>query len=183
VDESRRHVLHDQQWVRKIFRQFAKNRLQHRRSAGRCTDRHYLNAVGFDAASDGNTGGRFMSGPTPHDLDLGHELDGIDQITSRCILIDCADAAGACDHGQGARLQCPRVDGGSIVAQSAADNHDRRRLHFHDAARRFEAVHFRHVDIHGDDIRMQTLRRRYRILAVDRDSDHIDGGIGAQYFA
>jgi len=76
----------------------------------------------------------------------------------------------ACEHNDGAQAQ--RLQGGLRSFFRQRRNHDDGlRLGDHDVGQARDPIHFRHVDIEGDNIGIETVKERKRLDAVPRDAD------------
>ncbi len=90
------------------------------------------------------------------------------------------DRAGRfCNEFDCAEFQCLQ-GAGSPFARFRTDDDDRPRIRGHDLRGGLQAVHVRHVDVHGDDIGLERLRERDGFAAVFRLTDDLQLLVGVE---
>ena len=75
-----------------------------------------------------------------------------------------------------AGIQRIQGDPGAFVGQRREHQH-RRRAALHDVPHRRDAVHHRHLVVHGDHVRLEGQGLIDRLFAVGGRADHLDIGI------
>ena len=159
----------------KIVGKVGQNRLQYHGPARGCADGNHLD---FDQArlkvilargrNGGHNPGVGNPRPSSDDLDLRHRLYGAEQLCGGFLLVRMAGAGGLLDNGQSPRLKGAKCLRDFLRLVTRADHHNRCGMGFHNSPRGIQAIHFRHVDVHRDDVRLQALYRSQRLFSVAR---------------
>ena len=119
-------------------------------------------------------------GPTPSDdPNLGELLHRRDKGTGPGFEVRTRGPAGLGQHREG-----PGRDGAErprhLVGLHGADHHDGRWGLAHDAARRFEPIHDRHLHVHGDQVGRESGGQTHRLFAIHRLPRNQDVRVGRQ---
>jgi hypothetical protein len=122
-------------------------------------------------------GRRLAAAEHPH---LGHELDRADQLGRVGGEARVGRTAGLAERGQRPGVQRPDRLGEVRGVEPAGDDHYRCRVLPHDEAGRLEAVHARHLDVHGDHVRAQLLCQPDGLVATGRLADDLQAGVPAE---
>ena len=78
-------------------------------------------------------------------------------------------------------VQCIQRYAGTFMRERGEHQH-RGRTALHDMAHGSDAIHHRHLVIHGDHVRLERQRLINRFLAIGGGADHLNGRVSRQNF-
>ena len=190
-------MLGDEDRERQGGRQGAQELLDRRGSAGRGGDAedadHLVGGEQVGVVATALVGGQLAGGPLEALLDerlgAGHEAhdaeaaDHADLLQE--VLLDRAQVGADVATGLGDevhRAELERAEHVVTLAVARDDDHRQRALG-HQQAQEGEAVHLRHLEVEGDDVRQQVEGLAQRLLAVRGAADDLDHRVRLEHRA